>query len=158
MTMSDTSEASSLSVRPEPAGDWRQVAARITHAPGVLPAVTLLLILLIWEGACRLFAIPSFVLPAPTRILGGFGAVDTARWLEHVWATLRVAMIGYFVSIAISLPVSIMLARSEILSRAIYPILVVVQATPVVAVAPVIIVALGSSDLPRVVITCLIAF
>nr|WP_246226251.1 ABC transporter permease [Chelativorans xinjiangense] len=132
--------------------------ARAIRAPGVLPAATFVLILLVWEASCRVFAIPSFILPAPTRVLGGFGAVDTARWLEHVWATLRVAMTGYFLSIAISLPLSIMLSRSEILSRAIYPILVVIQATPVVAIAPVIIVALGSGDLPRVVITCLITF
>jgi len=145
-------------VQPERTADWRQVAVRAIRAPGVMPAATFLLIMLVWEASCRLFAIPSFVLPAPTRILGGFGAIDTMRWLEHVWATLRVALIGYFLSIAISLPISIMLARSEILSQAIYPILVVVQATPVVAIAPVIIVALGSGDLPRVVITCLITF
>ena len=44
------------------------------------------------------------------------------------------------------------------LSRALYPILVVVQSTPVVAVAPIIVVLLGTNDLPRIVITFLIAF
>lgn len=138
--------------------DLRRIADRIVNSPGILPVATFVLLILIWEASCRIFAIPPFVLPAPTRIIGGFDAVDTSRWLDHVWATLRVAMLGYFISIAISIPIAIMLARSEILSRAFYPILVVVQATPVVAIAPVIIVALGSGDMPRVVITCLITF
>lgn len=158
MTMSHISGASSSSARPERAGDWRALAGRAANAPGVLPLATFAILLIVWETSCRVFAIPSFVLPAPTRILGGFGAVDVSRWLEHVWATFRVAMTGYFLSIAISLPIAIMLARSEFLSRALYPILVVVQAMPVVAIAPVIIVALGSGDTPRVVITCLITF
>nr|WP_235911748.1 ABC transporter permease [Mesorhizobium xinjiangense] len=131
---------------------------RLARAPGLLPLVTLVSILIVWEVSCQVFAIPSFVLPSPTRILGGFGAIPFPRWLDHIWSTLRVALIGYVVSIVIAIPTAVMLTRSEMLSRALYPILVVIQATPVVAVAPVIIVALGSGDLPRVVITFLITF
>ena len=158
MTMSDTSAVSSSSAPPEPAEYGRSWPAWFVATPGVLPSATFLAILVLWEVSCRLFEIPSYVLPAPSRILGGFEAVSAGRWFEHVWSTLRVALIGYVLSIAISLPIAIILARSELLSRAIYPMLVVVQSTPVVAVAPIIIVALGSGDLPRVVITCLITF
>ncbi|WP_163269518.1 ABC transporter permease [Chelativorans alearense] len=158
MTMSDTSEASSSSAQREVELTWRLAARRALHAPGLLPATTFILLLLVWEASCRLFEIPTFVLPAPSRILGGFDSIAVTRWVDHVWATLRVALIGYIASIAIALPIAVLLARSEIMSRAIYPILVVVQSTPVVAVAPIIIVALGSGDLPRVVITCLITF
>ncbi len=158
MTMSDTSAVSSSSAPPEAAMPGRSWSQWFVQTPGLLPVATFVAIVLVWEASCRFFEIPSFVLPAPSRILGGFDAVSTSRWFEHVWATLRVALIGYFLSIAISLPIAIILARSEILSRAVYPILVVVQSTPVVAIAPIIIVALGSGDTPRIVITCLITF
>ncbi len=158
MTMSDTSAVSSSSAPPEPIAVGRSWSAWFLATPGVLPGASFVAILVLWEVSCRLFEIPSYVLPAPSRIVGGFEAVSAARWFEHVWSTLRVALIGYVLSIAISLPIAIILARSEILSRAIYPMLVVIQSTPVVAVAPIIIVALGSGDLPRVVITCLITF
>lgn len=158
MTMSDTSEASSSSARHEVEFTWRRTARRAFHAPGLLPAATFIVVLLVWEASCRIFQIPPFVLPAPSRVLGGFDSIPVMRWIDHVWATLRVALLGYVVSIVVSLPVAVMLARSAVLSRAIYPILVVVQSRPVVAVAPIIIVALGSGDLPRVVITCLITF
>lgn len=160
MTMSDTSAVSSSSAPPEPgtASASPPLLARVMATPALLPVGTFVAIIAVWEISCHLFAIPSFVLPAPSRIMGGFGSIDVLRWLEHVWGTLRVAMIGYFVSIAVAIPIAIALARSKVLSRAIYPILVIVQSTPVVAIAPIIIVALGSGDLPRVVITCLITF
>jgi NitT/TauT family transport system permease protein len=78
--------------------------------------------------------------------------------LGHIWATLRVALMGYLLAIAISVPLAVALASSRLLSRTLYPILIVVQSTPIVAIAPIIIVTLGASDLPRVVITFLIAF
>jgi len=158
MTMSRTSEASSSSAPRERVADLRRAALNLVRAPGLLPLGTFLAILIFWEVSCRAFAIPSFVLPSPTRIIGGFDSISVARWLDHVWATLRVAMIGYFVSIAVAIPIAVMLTRSETLSRALYPILVVIQSTPVVAVAPIIIVGLGSGDAPRVVITFLITF
>jgi NitT/TauT family transport system permease protein len=65
---------------------------------------------------------------------------------------------GYALAILVSVPLAVGLASSRLLSRTLYPMLVVVQSTPIVAVAPIIVVTLGASDLPRVVITFLIAF
>ncbi|MGE3642228.1 MAG: ABC transporter permease [Beijerinckiaceae bacterium] len=128
------------------------------YTPVILPLATFLGILILWEAASFIFAIPSYVLPAPSRIASGFDAVTFSRWVDHVWATLRVALIGYFISIAIALPLAIGLTKSKTLSACLYPMLVVVQSTPVVAIAPIIIVVLGAGDAPRIVITCLITF
>ena len=159
MSSQDISAASSSAERPEsPALPASFKVRSLLLLPGVLPVLTTLILLLVWEGATRLFAIPSFILPSPLGILAGFEAVGLSRWAEHVEATLRVAMLGYALSILIAVPLAIVLARSPILSRALYPILVVVQSTPIVAVAPIIIVVMGAGDLPRIVITCLITF
>lgn len=131
---------------------------RLIAMPVALPLLTFAAILILWEVGTRLFEVPSYILPAPTRVLQGFGAVDAGRWAEHVWATLRVALVGYVVAIAVSLPIAVGLAKSKLLSRALYPLLVVIQSVPVVAVAPIIIVVLGTDDAPRVVITFMIAF
>ena len=122
------------------------------------PAATFVGILVLWDVACRLFEIPSFLLPAPSAILASFFDLSWSVWLGHIWATARVALIGYFAAIVISIPLAIGLANSRFLSRTLYPILVIVQSTPIVAVAPIIVVTLGASDLPRVVITFLITF
>lgn len=163
MNSQATSAISSSSARPErvdaprkPA--WRRLGRMLVHTPGVLPVLTFVIILMVWEAATVLLAIPSYVLPSPSRISGGFEAVTTERWFQHIRATLWVALKGYVISILVALPLAVALTRSEIVSKALYPILVVIQSTPVVAIAPIIIVVLGSGDAPRVLITFLIAF
>lgn len=122
------------------------------------PPLAFIGLILLWEGAVRLFKIPSFLLPAPSTVIQALFATPLSVWLGHIWATLRVALMGYALAIVISIPLAVALASSRLLSRTLYPMLVVVQSTPIVAVAPIIVVTLGASDLPRVVITFLIAF
>lgn len=126
--------------------------------PGFAAIVSLAGVILLWELTVRLLNIPSFLLPAPSSIFNSFSAIGLGRWSGHLWATLRVAMMGYGLSIIIAIPLAIVMMRSPLLSKTLYPLLVVIQSTPVVAVAPIIIVVLGAGDAPRVVITCLITF
>jgi NitT/TauT family transport system permease protein len=134
------------------------VLTRLMRAPALLPVLTFATILIVWEASTWAFSIPTYILPGPSRIIGGFDAVPFGRWLEHIWATLRVSMTGYIVAIFVSLPIAVGLAKSEFLARAFYPLLVVIQSIPVVAVAPIIIVVLGTDNAPRVLITFLISF
>jgi len=143
---------------PAPNAPTLSFTERLIRTPGALPGLTFLAVLLIWEFGTRVFQVPTYVLPAPSRIATGFDAVDPSRWFQHVWATLRVALLGFGVAFMISLPIAIGLAKSRFLSRALYPLLVVIQSVPVVAVAPIIIVVLGTDDAPRVVITFMISF
>lgn len=131
---------------------------RMNRIPGLLPGFTFLVILIAWELSTRLFSIPTFLLPAPSQIFEGLDAVTIGRWLSHVWATLRVALLGFVAAIIVSLPLSIVLTRFKTLSSGIYPLLVVIQSTPIVAVAPIIIVTLGSGDTSRILITFMISF
>ena len=122
------------------------------------PVIAVVVVLGIWQVATWLFAIPSFLLPSPSRIVeAGFG-VAPSIWIGHIWSTLRVVVMGYALAIAVAIPLAIGLAMSRLLSRTLYPMLVVIQSTPIVAVAPIIVVTLGAGDLPRVVITFLITF
>lgn len=122
------------------------------------PWLALLVLLLVWEAACRLLKLPSFVLPSPSAILAATQKVGFGAWAEHIFATLRVTLMGYGLSILIGIPLAIALASSRVMSRTLYPLLVIVQSTPIVAVAPIIVVVMGAGDLPRVFITFLIAF
>lgn len=122
------------------------------------PPLAFMVLVALWEAASRLFHIPSFLLPAPSAIVTAGLDIPAAVWLGHIGATLRVALMGYAAAVVISVPLAMALVSSRLLSRTLYPILVVVQSTPIVAVAPIIVVTLGASDLPRVVITFLITF
>jgi len=120
--------------------------------------VTGLGLVALWQLGCSTFDVPTYLLPSPAQILEGFAAQPISTWALHTWTTFRVAMMGFGLAIAVSIPLAVMLVSSESLSRAVYPIIVAIQSVPIVAIAPIIIVVLGTSDLPRVVITFLITF
>jgi NitT/TauT family transport system permease protein len=138
--------------------DAALAAALRVWADRLAPTAAFVVLVVIWEAACRLFAIPSFLLPSPSAIVKAGLEISAAQWLGHIGATLRVALMGYALAIVVSIPLAVALVNWRLLSRTLYPILVIIQSTPIVAVAPIIVVTLGASDLPRVVITFLIAF
>jgi len=114
-------------------------------------------IVVLWEAAVHAFAIPVYLVPAPSAV-----------WLEtvalgwpvvnHTLATLNTVMLGFLVSIAISLPLAVALTASRGIASAVYPLLVLTQSIPKVALAPILVVVLGTNELPRVVVTFLVAF
>ncbi|WP_158809737.1 ABC transporter permease [Beijerinckia sp. L45] len=121
-------------------------------------AITLILIVVAWEAACRGFSIPPFVLPRPSAVAAAAADVPLQTWLVNLWATLEVVLIGFAISFAISIPLAMMLVNSPLMSRTVVPLLVIIQSTPIVAIAPILVVSLGAGMMPRVVITCLITF
>jgi NitT/TauT family transport system permease protein len=64
---------------------------------------------------------------------------------------------GYLIALLISLPLAVALFGSRLLSHAIYPLLIIKQSVPVVALAPILIVVLGAGEAPRIAITVIIA-
>jgi NitT/TauT family transport system permease protein len=122
------------------------------------PALTLLGVVICWELGCRLLGVPAYLLPSPSRIIVALTDVPPATWFNNIWATLRVVLIGFAVSFAISIPLAVMIVKSRLLSRTVSPLMVIIQSTPIVAIAPIIVVTLGADTLPRVVITCMITF
>lgn len=130
----------------------------LSHIKRALPLLALLSLLPLWELGCRFFQIPEFLLPSPSAITQAFADVEISRWLEHLWATLRVALLGFGLAIMISIPLAILMVRSAFLTKTLYPILIVIQSTPVVAIAPLLVVILGSGEAPRLAIACLITF
>ncbi len=122
------------------------------------PALAFVAVIALWELGCRLLNVPPFVLPPPSAILEAATGFGPAAWAGHAWATLSVALIGYLIAIALALPLAAAITGSPILARTLVPWLVVIQSTPIVAIAPIIVVTLGAGMLPRVVITTLITF
>ena len=122
------------------------------------PWLAAVVLLSVWEVTCRVLEVPPYLLPTPSAIFNGATAVASDTWSRHIWATLRVSLQGYGLAVLVGIPLAIALANSRLLSRTLYPILVIVQSTPIVAVAPIIVVVLGAGDAPRIMITFLITF
>jgi NitT/TauT family transport system permease protein len=136
----------------------KKAISKMFRLEQLFPVLTILAIFPVWEIVCRVFEVPNFILPSPSVIASAFMDVEFSRWQGHVLATLRIALIGFAMSIFISLPLAIAMVQSRFLAKTLFPILVVIQSTPVVAIAPLLIVILGAGDAPKLAITCLITF
>ena len=123
----------------------------------LLPTAVLVGLVGLWEACVHLFAIPVYLLPAPSQIWIECAAMGDVI-LGHTLATLHTVLIGFGVSILISVPLAVVLTSSRGIATAIYPVLVITQAIPKVALAPLLVIILGANELPRVVITFLVAF
>ena len=110
-----------------------------------------------WEIVCRAFGIRQFLLPAPSAIWTAVVPI-WPNILMHTATTLRTVMLGLLASIVVSVPLAMLIASSRTISNAIYPLLVLTQSVPKVALAPILLVALGANELSRVIITFLVAF
>ncbi|WP_213769744.1 ABC transporter permease [Bradyrhizobium sp. dw_78] len=122
------------------------------------PALTLISALLAWQAICVVFSVPAYILPRPSQVVMAATEVPIWTWLDNIGATLEIVLAGFCISFAIAIPLAMLLVNSPLLSSTIVPLLVVIQSTPIVAIAPILVVSLGAGALPRTVITCLITF
>src|SRR6187402_3378485 len=117
-------------------------------------ALRLLLIaavLVVWEAGVVLFAIPQFILPAPSNVFVAFyRGFASALYIDHIWITVTETLMGFVLGtvLALSRPVEYFL----------YPFVVMFQAMPKVALAPLIIVWFGLGLTSKVVNAALVAF
>ncbi|WIM10070.1 ABC transporter permease [Enhydrobacter sp.] len=146
-----------MSVQAAPPLEKRRRPPAAAFSEIVVPLLATAAFFVMWEGICRTFNVPAYLVPAPSQIWTDTVAIGPAV-LGHTMATLKTVLLGFAVSIVISLPLAVLLTASPAIAGAIYPFLVWTQSIPKVALAPILVVALGSNELPRVVITVLVAF
>jgi NitT/TauT family transport system permease protein len=122
-----------------------------------LPIGVFLGIVVAWELLYRIFRIPTFVVPAPLGII-----TETWEWrwrlVGHAGVTLYETLAGFALSIAVGTPLAVIIVYSQVLRRAVYPLLVVAQAVPKVAIAPVLLLLLGAGEVSKVVVAFSVAF
>jgi NitT/TauT family transport system permease protein len=114
-------------------------------------------LLIFWQAGVTLFAVPVYLLPSPA-------AIAVAVWnapgsvAMHTQATLLTVFAGFVLSIVTALPMAAVLTLSPLARAAIYPILVLTQSIPKVALAPILVLALGTNILPKILIAFTVAF
>ena len=122
-----------------------------------LPVLALVLVVAAWEVGVRVFSVPAYLVPRPSEI---WTEAVANRWVlaGHAYATTKTVLLGFLASIVISFPLAVGITSSRLLAATIYPALAVTQSIPKVALAPILVVLLGANEVPRVVITFLVAF
>ena len=110
----------------------------------------------VWEIVCRAFNVPAYLLPSPGAVAVSVEEFGD-NWWGHIFATLSTVLAGFAFALAIGIPIAVTLARSNIAYRAIYPLLVIKQSIPIVAMAPIIIVVIGPGFVAKTIVACIVA-
>jgi len=147
-------ETPSLDLAAGEAPGWARFRAA-ARGP-VISSFAIGLVIVAWEVGVRVFGVREFILPAPSVIVRDTAAMGWGI-VPHIEATLVTIFAGYGLAFVLSLPLAIALSSSRFLSHALYPLLVIKQSVPVVALAPILTVVLGAGEAPRIAITTLIA-
>jgi NitT/TauT family transport system permease protein len=131
----------------------------MTRAAGLSILVALVAFLAIWQLVVIVSGFPPFILPGPAAVLTRWiQAVSAGTITPHLLATLQEVVLGLAVGAGSALVVGYALARSTLIERLLSPYLVAAQATPILALAPLIALWFGPGLLGKVVICALIVF
>ncbi|WP_461610456.1 ABC transporter permease [Cytobacillus kochii] len=119
--------------------------------------LVLLLLITLWETAVMLFAIPPWLLPAPTSIL----SEAIAGWdslTPHLLSTIQLTTIGLVIGTTIGIFTAITLHLVPFLKEAIYPLLILSQNIPIIVLAPLLVIWFGFGLLPKLIVITLVCF
>jgi NitT/TauT family transport system permease protein len=116
-------------------------------------------LLILWEGSCRLFHISDLVLPPPSAIAGKLVslAVSGLIW-PHLWATLAEIVSGFLLGVASGLVLGALISLVPLMERLVYPYIVALQTLPKIAIAPLFLIWFGYGLTSKIVVTALVCF
>ena len=118
-----------------------------------------LLFIAAWELLYRSGRYPPFLIPAPAEVWEKLVAVMVEGLLwRHIGATLQAVLLGLFFGVTIALILGYLIARSRLLEQLLTPYVVALQAIPIIAIAPLLVIWFGSGLTSKVVICALIVF
>lgn len=115
------------------------------------PLALVALLLAGWELACRALAVPAYFLPPPSAIAAALAA-DLPSLLASAWNTLAMALMALVAASVLAQATALAVALSPILERAVRPLAVVLQVTPVVAIAPLVLIWAGIDHPTRAIV------
>ncbi|MBB6675505.1 ABC transporter permease [Cohnella nanjingensis] len=123
----------------------------------LLPAGTLIGLLLLWQACCMAFDIARYTLPAPWDIARRM-AEDGPRLLDQTWSTLRLALKGIGLGIALGIGSAIVFHLIPGVRSALSPIIIITQNIPLIALGPLLIIWFGFGLLPKLILLALVCY
>jgi NitT/TauT family transport system permease protein len=127
--------------------------------PALAPLTLIAALLGAWEAACRLLDVPAYFLPPPSAVLATL-VTDAPGLAASAFNTLSMALAALAAAIVVACALALASALSASLERAVRPLAVALQVTPVVAVAPLVVIWAGVDHPERAIVAlaALVAF
>ncbi len=123
-----------------------------------IPSITAVaLLLLLWQTVCAVGVIPSYMLPSPLEVLRAFIS-EFPQLFENSLITLQEAFVGLFLGVSVGFAAAVLMDTFGVLYKAFYPLLVITQTVPSVAIAPLLVLWFGYEMTPKIVLIVISTF
>lgn len=137
----------------------RKAAERAGGQPihRLMPVVGAVAAIALWWAVTAVFQVRSFILPTPAQVVQRL-ADQGGYLLENTWVTLVETIEGFVLATLVGIPLALIVTASRLVERTIYPLLLMLNAVPKVAIAPLLVVWMGFGQLPKVFMVFLVCF
>ena len=124
------------------------------HFPAIATVIGLLIL---WHLIVTLFGIPTYIAPSPVQVALVFVEKGDILWINFL-PTFFEALSGFILGNSVAVILAIWFVHNRMAERAFYPIAVLINTIPIIAIAPILVLILGNGYAPKIVIAALICF
>lgn len=123
----------------------------------ILPVGVFATLIIIWQVLSVTEVVPAFMLPSPVKVVKAF-ITDFGVLMGHAGYTLAESAIGMAVSIVTGFFAAVLMDRFVYIKKALYPLLVVTQTVPAIAIAPLLVLWFGFGLSPKIILIVIVCF
>ena len=121
-----------------------------------LPILVAVVLLVLWEALVKIYKVPVYFVPAPS-IIAQTLVTDWALLSGALFTTIKITFLAFFTAVVLGSLIAFVFVQSKFIERAFFPYAVLLQVTPVVAIAPLIIIWVKDPILSLVICATLVA-
>lgn len=114
-------------------------------------------LILIWQVVCSLELVPGYMLPSPIQVMQAF-INEFNVLMGHLMISLSEALLGLGVGILVAFILAVGMDHYRGLHKSLYPLLIISQTVPVIAIAPLLVLWMGYGMAPKVMVIFLVCF
>ena len=143
-----------------PANSDTLVRGRRRRVPEITYSVLVFIgLLVVWQAVVKLFDVSNILVPAPTAVAGSLvDGFQDGSLLTHSVVTLKEILVGFGIAVGSALVAAVLITQFRAVERVLFPLLILTQTIPKVAMAPLLIVWFGIGISSKVLTVALIAF
>lgn len=123
----------------------------------IAPITALVAVVIIWYAISAGEVVPAYMLPSPYTVVVAF-VENFSIMMEQAWVTLQEAIYGLLIGIVLAFVCATLMDRFTFFRKAIYPILVVTQTIPTIAIAPLLVLWMGFGMAPKITLVVITTF
>lgn len=137
--------------------EQHRLARRDRNLRIIMPTLAIIIALGIWEGLVRYYNVPHYLIPAPS-LIGETLIKDGPSLMTSMWFTVKLTLISLLCAIVGGVLLGMIFALSRPIEMAFFPFAVILQVTPVIAIAPLILIYVRDTFSALLICAWIVAF